>query len=122
MNLSVAQQARMTMPVKVVISQDEKSGRLLVTPTNIILNSRLKSEIQVKCLLEKTARIEIVFDAGDSPFRSSRLLLNGNSNVLSGIPSPEKARAKPYQCTVRLLNADAKSLASQPVSCNISID
>ena len=122
MYLSVAQQARMTMPVNVVISRDEKSGQLIVTPTDIILNSALKSEIQVKCLLDKDARIEIAFDAGDSPFRSSRLLLNGNSNVLSGVPSPEKARAKPYKCTVRLLNADAKSPASIPISCSVTID
>ncbi|HEX4948320.1 MAG TPA: hypothetical protein VFZ34_16720 [Blastocatellia bacterium] len=121
MNIPAAQ-ARMTFPVKVQIALDEKSGYLTVTPSHLILNSVLKNEIQVTCLLEKAAQIEIAFDPKDTPFRNYRFLLKGNSKVLSGVPRPEKTRETPYKCTVRVLNADPKSPANVPVACTVMIN
>jgi hypothetical protein len=119
-------QVRDTEPIKVAIRLDPKSGQLVVTPNHINLSIAARNEIEVRCYLEKTQKLEITFAANDSPFRHHRFLLNGNSAVLSGIPLKEKARARAYQCTVKVLAAESpaqtKAAAIQPVECYVTVE
>jgi hypothetical protein len=121
-----ATQVRTTVPKKVEIRFDPEAGKLVIKPDRITLNTADRNEILVRCYLEKTQKLEITFAAHDSPFRNYRFLLNGNSAVLSGVPRTEKARARPYPCTVRVLEADApaqtKAAAIRPVECFVTVE
>ena len=123
---SKATQVRTTVPKKVEIRFDSKAGQLVIEPKQITLNTADRNEILVRCYLEKTQKLEITFAANDSPFRNYRFLLNGNRSVLSGVPLTEKARARPYQCTVRLLAAASPaqtiSAAIPPVEYLVTVE
>lgn len=123
---TTAVQSRNTVPVEVKISLDPKTGQLVISPDRIRLKTALRNEIQLRCFLQKTQKIEITFDAKDSPFRNYRLLFKGNSTVLSGVPRQEKARARPYQCTVRVLNPEATTQSAPaailPAQCFVTVE
>lgn len=120
-----AAQSRTTVPVKVEIRLDQKAGQLVIAPNRITLSIAERNEIQVRCYLEKTQKLEITFEAKDSPFRNYRFQLNGNSAVLSGVPLKEKARARPYKCTVKVIEADPTSQAKPatilPAECYVTV-
>lgn len=125
-----AAQPRNTVPVKVRITYDGKGLNLQlegpekgqVQPLDmrhpITLISTERSEVYWICNIEKSQRIEITFAPSDSPFRFSQFHLRKGAGCLSGIVAKEKARAQPYECTVKLLGSDPKSTTNQVVIAN----
>lgn len=88
---------------RVSISFNPESGRLVVRPKTVALDTKHREEVLWRC---RDANLEIKIEAVNAPFKASRWRCSKGGGILSGIPKKKGHRKDQcFKYTVRVLES-----------------